>query len=61
MECTGRLKGIRNLRYSDLEAVKLRNMVDMALSFSAMMRPTPINPFTCVDGSISFNKLSIHH
>jgi len=38
MECTKKLGEVRKQRYSDLKAVKLRNMVDMALSFSAMMR-----------------------
>ena len=35
---TKKLKQIRNERYNDLDKVKLRNMVDMALGFTAMMR-----------------------
>ena len=38
MECTRKLEEVKGKRYDDLEAVKLRNMVDMALGFSAMMR-----------------------
>jgi len=38
MECTKKLEEVKGKRYDDLKAVKLRNMVDMALSFSAMMR-----------------------
>lgn len=38
MECTKKLEEVRGKRYKDLKAVKLRNIVDMALSFSAMMR-----------------------
>ena len=38
MECTSKLEEVRGKRYDDLKAVKQRNMVDMALGFSAMMR-----------------------
>jgi len=38
MEQTEKLKEIREQRYSELEDVKQRNIVDMALGFTAMMR-----------------------
>ena len=38
MKETAKLIKIRTLRYNKLEDVKLRNMVDMALGFTAMMR-----------------------